>query len=147
MSTQRDEVIDGMLANPTAHGFDWEYGPLHKGGMELTKSAPFIKHLDTALMQKHFGDSYFLDSANGQSARVRDQRVLREAIWDDKSVASDDEAQKRLVLAAALGRKATRRVTIVEREVIKRIYMADDGTEFENKDEFMEYQAELRSAE
>jgi len=132
------EKIANIVLNPSEHGFSFGTGSLHKKGMELTKNAPHIVHEDVAKMSETFGPEYFLDCANGQSGRVRDQ-TLREDIWDDKTLASRPEEMACIIVQRALGAKRARKVTVIE----KRIYVAVDGTEFEDKDEFLAYNKEL----
>lgn len=141
LAAKYGEHIVKIALDTAAHGFSIGYGPLHKKGMELTKTAPYIVHEDVAKMTETFGANYFLDCANGQSGRVRDQ-TLREDIWDDKSLASRPEEMVCILIARALGTKRTRKVTVIE----KRIYVAEDGSEFENKDEFLAYQKELQNS-
>lgn len=135
--------IEDMIDNPEPYGFRWGYSHLHKKGMQVTvgAGAPHMVHLDVDKIRNTFGDDYILVSTNQQSARVRDQQ-LREDIWDDKSLASRDRDMKRIVLHRAFGQKRTK-ATVVE----VRIYVADDGEEFRNKAEFLEYQAKLRDSE
>lgn len=136
--------LNEMVSNPSAYGFEWGFGPLHKNGMEICKAAPYIVHKDFKRLCEVFGDDYFLASANGQSARVRDQ-LLRNDIWDNKSLANDTDAMKRIVLERALGTRARKsRVTIIEREVQVKVYVADDGTEFTDKAEYLAYQVDLK---
>lgn len=141
LASKFGEKIVEIVLQPSAHGFSFGSGPLHKKGMEIAKAAPFIVHEDVALMSSTFGPQYFLDCANGQSGRVRDQ-TLREDIWDDKSLASRPEEMACIIVSRALGSKRTRKVTVIE----KRIYVAQDGTEFEDKAEFLEYQKQLQDA-
>ena len=132
--------LQDMISNPEAYGFAWGEGPLHKNGMELCKHAPYIEHKDLERMREVFGDDYFLASANGQSARVRDQQ-LRNDIWDDKSLASKPDEMKRIVLERAFGTRSRKaRVTVVE----VKTYLADDGTEFTDKAECMAYNIDLK---
>jgi len=135
-----------MIANPEAYGFSWGYGPLHKGKMEVCALAPYMEHKDLARLREVFGDDYFLSSANGQSARVRDQ-LLRNDIWLSKPLASKPEEMKRIVLERALGTKSRRSRTITVEKIVEkevRIYVADDGQEFTDKAEYMAYQVDLK---
>lgn len=133
------EKIVNIVLNPSEHGFSFGTGALHKKGMEIAKAAPYIVHEDVAKMSETFGQEYFLECANGQSGRVRDQ-TLREDIWDDKSLSSRPEEMACIIVSRALGSKRARKVTVIE----KRIYVAVDGTEFEDKDEFLAYNKELQ---
>ena len=141
--------IPDMIANPQDYGFAWEYGPLNKGGMELTDAAPYMVHQNLTRMREVFGDDYFLNMANGTSGKVRDQ-LLRNDIFANRDILVDDVAMKTIILQRAFGAKKPRasRVTVVEVEklveVEVRIYMADDGQEFTDKAEFMAHQIDLR---
>jgi len=107
-------VLD-IVQNPADHGFSWGEGSLHKKGMELTKVAPFIVHEDVTKMQATFGETYFLELANGQSGRVRDQSI-REDIWEDKSLASRPEEMRCIIVSKALGTKRSRKVTVITKQ-------------------------------
>ena len=147
MSTTHD--ITDMVANPEAYGFSWSYGPLAKAGMELTKVAPYMVHTDLNCIREVFGDQYILNMANGTSGKVRDQ-LLRNDIWEDRSLVNRPDEMKQIVISRALGRTRGRsaRVTVVE--VIKekivevRSWVADDGTEFTDKAECMAYNIDLK---
>lgn len=136
--------VQDMIENPATYGFEWGFGPLHKKGMQVCALAPHIVHKDVDLLRATFGDSYFFDSMNSQSARVRDQ-TLRDAIWDEKSLASKPTEMKRWVLDKALGRHSrTRRQTIVEVQV--QVFIANDGQEFSDKAECMAHNVDLQLA-
>lgn len=135
-----------MISNPEEYGFEWGYGPLHKDKTLLCEAAPYIVHKDLSRMREVFGDEYFLDSANGQSARVRDQ-TLRNDLWTDATLKGKPEEMKRIVLERALGTRARRRsVTVVTQTIVQKVYVADDGSEFTDKAEYLAKQAELKYA-
>lgn len=145
MSTEHN--ISDMIANPSSYGFEWGYGALHHKEMRIAERAPHIVHVNLELMRATFGDSYFLDSANTRSARVRDQ-TLRNDIYDDRPLAKDDLRMKTIVLERALGRVSRKsRVTVVEKIVEKRVFVANDGTEFTDKAEMMAHNVDLQLAE
>ena len=143
MSTTHD--ITDMVANPEKYGFSWDSGPLNKAGMELTKAAPFMVHQDLNRIREVFGDEYILNMANGTSGKVRDQ-LLRNDIWEDRSLVNRPEEMKEIVIGRALGRTRGRatRVTVVEKIVEVRSWVADDGTEFTDKAECMAYNIDLK---
>lgn len=134
--------IDAAIEDPTPFGFSWGSAPVAKGSGDkaviVNPNAPHIVHENIDLMCKYFGPAYFLNSANGTSARVRDQRVTRDAaLKGDKDVKS----LKRKVLQAALGQRVRNVATVVT--VTERIYCAPDGTEFTDKQEMLDYTALL----
>lgn len=131
-----DKVVQIAL-NPAEHGFSFGTGPLHKKGMELTKNAPFIVHEDVNKMSETFGPEYFLDCANGQSGRVRDQ-TLREDIYDEKALSSRPEEMACIIVQRALGAKRARKVTVITKESFV-TYI--DGQRYE-----FETEAELQAA-
>jgi len=140
--------VEDMIDSPEKYGFKWAFGHLHRKGMQITtgSGAPCIEHVDLARMREVFGDEYFLESANGTSARVRDQ-TIRDAIWDDRSLGGRDKDMKRWILTKALGQAVrTRRTTVVERIVEKRIYLASDGTEFETPQDCLAHNVDLQLA-
>lgn len=135
-----------MKANPEKYGFTWGWGHLHHKGLRVTmgRGAPYIEHRDLNLLRQTFGDDYVLRSMNEQSARVRDQ-TIRTELWESVPLRSDEDAMQTIVLEKALGLKSrTRKVTVVEKIVEKRIYVAEDGMEFEDKAEFLAHQADLK---
>lgn len=139
--------INDLIANPSKYGFEWGYGALEHKGMRIAERAPYIVHRDLDLMRKHFGDQYFLDCANTRSGRVRDQ-TIRTDIYDDRPLAKDDLRMKTMVLQRALGVAARKsRVTVIEKIVEKRVYVANDGTEFTDKAEMMAHNVDLQLAD
>lgn len=143
--TIADRNIADMIENPSNYGFEWGYGPLSKDHgttrVTLISNAPHIIHKDLDKLRKTFGDDYFLSSSNGTSPRVRDQK-LRDDIAADPTLKNRMVEMKTIVLERAFGvttRKS--RVTIVEKIVEKRVavYVANDGTEFEDKMEMLQY--------
>lgn len=122
--------IAEIVANPEAHGFTWGNGEVHRGtgpnAVLLRKNAPHIVHVNIDLVRETFGDDYFLNSANGTSARVRDQRVTRTALNADATVSNDDLKEK--VIAAALGQR-TRSVST------RTVFAGPNGTTFDTQDD------------
>lgn len=142
MSTTYD--ITDMIAHPEKYGFSWGYGSLNKAGMELTKTAPYMVHENLERLREVFGDEYFLAIANGTSGRVRDQ-LLRNDIYENRDLLKQPEELKRIVLERAFGRKPrSARVTVVEKLVEVRTYVADDGTEFTDKGECLAHNIDLK---
>lgn len=138
-------TVAEILANPEAHGFSWAYGPISKGGMELMHDAPWMKHEDVQKMTATFGDRYFLDIANGTSGKVRDQGVVRNMVWDDRKLASQRDVLKEAIVKAALGQKTRRTNVVIVKEVVReRVYVADDGTEFTDRADYMAHQIDLK---
>lgn len=134
-----DEMnIDAAIDNPAPYGFAWGTAPVAKGSGDkaviVNANAPHIVHENIDLMIKYFGPGYFLNSANGTSARVRDQRVTRDASTKGDK---DLKSLKRKVLQAALGQRVRNAAQVVT--VTERIYCAADGTEFTDKQEMLDY--------
>lgn len=144
-----NEKIEDMIDNPQDYGFDWEYQTLHKNAgaanskIVVCEKAPVIAHLNVGLMTEHFGEGYFLASANGTSARVRDQRVVRDACEDNREIRKDVRALQRLVLMAALQVRSSR-VTVVEKIVEK--FTAIDGTTWPTQAEAMAHSIDVMQA-
>lgn len=137
--------IAEILANPSAHGFEWAYGPVAKNGMELMANAPYMKHENVEKLTATFGDRYLLDIANGTSGKVRDQGVVRNMVWDDRKLASQMDVLKEAIVKAALGQRTRRTNVVIVKEVVReRVYVADDGTEFTDKGEFLAHQIDLK---
>ena len=113
-TTTAVDVIEDMIDNPARYGFEWGWGHLQSKGVQVTRGrgAPYIKHIDAALISKTFGLSYLLDVANGQSARVRDQ-TIRDELKDDQKLRGNERAMQRWILQKALGRMPRRRAAPV----------------------------------
>lgn len=139
MKPQSETMLD-MVKNPTEYGFEWGAGALNKKGMQVTneQGAPYIIHKDVQLMTRHFGPDYFLVMADGTSGRVRDQGI-REAIYADKSLASDMSRMKLWILERAFGQRPAGSRTVVTRKVYACMECDD---EFTSKDELIAHSAE-----
>lgn len=141
--------IADIIANPAKYGFEWGYGELHTGtGAAKTlviKDAPHMVHTDIQKIRDTFGDAYVMDSLNGTSRRVVDQR-LRVDIQDNLALRSNQDAMKRIIIGRALGaRKSPTRVTVVEKLV--QVFVANDGTEFTDKTECLAWNMALAAEE
>jgi hypothetical protein len=149
----QNEKLEDMIDNPTKYGFEWGFEKVSKQADKSANSkivvcdkAPVIVHKDVALMTEHFGAGYFLASANGTSARVRDQRVVRDACADDLQIRTKTRELQRLVLLAALGQKSSR-VTVVEKIVEKQVFTAIDGTTWPTQGEAMAHSIDVMQAQ
>ncbi len=136
------ERMADMIKNPSEYGFDWGAGTLHKKGMQVTneQGAPYIVHKDVQLMTRHFGADYFLVMADGTSGRVRDQGI-REAIYADKSLASDMPRMKMWILERAFGQRPAASRTVIKTKVYACV---ECDEEFTNKDDLIAHSVDAR---
>ena len=105
-----------IIAKPEDFGFAWEWEHLHHNGNRVTmgRGAPRKLHLDIAKCMSTFGDNFFLDSANGTSARVKDQ-TIRSELADNIPLRTDERAMCEWIVRNALGAKSRKsNVTIIE---------------------------------
>lgn len=145
--------IENMIDSPELYGFMWGFGLVSAkiGGIKVVvcENAPHMEHVNMDLCTDTFGPRYFLDQADGTSARVRDQEVTRSACKDDLAMRKNTRELQRLVLERALNitRKRVRTVqTVVEKTVEVRIFVASDGTEFTSKADLMAHEVDLKLA-
>lgn len=124
--------VKDIVAHPEKYGFKWGMGPVQKPqGTVLANDAPHVVHDDVALMTEHFGPSYFLDIANGgQSGKVRDQAITREALYADRKVSRDD--LKTMIVQRMLGMAKARNVRTVEK------HYGADGLEYATREAAIE---------
>jgi hypothetical protein len=124
-------TVDSILANPSAHGFSWYEDKVAKDNTDLGL-VPLVRHENVDLLRATFGDKFFLDSADGTSRHVTNQRIGRDMRWSDRKGATVD-AIKRAIVENMLGMKAKRggRVTIVKEIVEKPVFIGLDGKSYE----------------
>lgn len=130
-NTKTDDVVNDIVSNPERFGFSWYEDHVAKDGTDLGL-VPLVRHLDVEKLRATFGDKFFLDSADGTSRHVTNQRIGRDMRWADRKAATP-EAIKRAIVENMLGQKARRggRVTIIE----KPVFVALDGTKHETQTE------------
>lgn len=128
-------ILD-IVKNPEKYGFKWATSASHSGtGASkklLREDAPVMEHLDADLLTQTFGPAYLLASANGTSARVRDQRVNRDTLEKNLTISNDELKVK--IVNAALGQRAPRTQTVVE----KSVYVGLDGNKYATMEEAQE---------
>jgi len=139
MTNANDINIDDIIDNPAKHGFTWGSGDVAKAGVTW-KNVPYIEHKNVALMMATFGDDYFLDCANTRSGRVRDQ-TIRDDIYDNRKLATNDREMKRIIIERALGNKRSRRGRTVA------VFFSNDGEEHATKELAIARNRELAAAE
>lgn len=108
-------AISDIVDHPEKYGFTWEYEHLMKNGSRVTmgRGAPRKLHVDRALCEATFGERFFLDSANGTSARVKDQ-TIRDELSENIPMRSDERAMCEWIIRNAMGTKARKSsVTVV----------------------------------
>jgi len=125
-----------IAANPEAYGFSWNTETLHKAGSTLP-NCPTMEHKDEAKLRSTFGETYFIEMANGTSGRVRDQEVARTMIYENRNV--DRMAVKIAIVDRAFGIRVRKAATVIKVQS----WLANDGTEFTDKAECMAYNASL----
>lgn len=103
------EDVAEIVANPKDYGFEWFTDNVAKGDNSWT--VPLVRHLDVDLLRATFGDRFFLDSADGTSRHVTNQRIARD-IMADNATAKPIQIQTAIV-ENMLGQKSKRR-TVVE---------------------------------
>jgi hypothetical protein len=130
--TYSTETVAAILASPETYGFRWTGGDLNKDGLPMGR-CPWIQATDTHKLEDSFGSEFVLAAINDTALRVIHQGIGRDMRWSDRKV-SEDTIKARIV-EHMLGKKAARKVTVVER----RIYVANDGTEFADKSEMLAY--------
>lgn len=143
--------IDHMIDNPTAYGFEWKYGDLHRGEkkdvlVRANVPYPFFSNVCRVdLVRSTFGDAFVLAVFDGTSVKVITQRARRDII--NNPTITDRELQ-RLCIQRMLGIRKTpsaRTTTItVEKIVREKVYAADDDTEFATLAEMRAYNIMLR---
>jgi hypothetical protein len=136
--------IDHMIDNPAEYGFEWRFGPLHRGEKRdvlVRADAPYMFFSGVArldLVRRAFGDGFALSNMDGTSSKVVSQRARNDIIANP---AITTRELQRLCLQRALGmrKSAVRSVTVVEKIVNVPTFIANDGTEFTDKLECMQY--------
>lgn len=136
MSTTKAEV----LANPEAHGFTFALGEVQQDKIPLG-DVPLIQVINLTLFDASFPGVAINAINGGQSIRVACQGIGRTARWEDRKVSVD--ALKEKCVDWLMGIKRSARTVTVVKQV--KVYVADDGTEFTDKTEYMEYNAALRA--
>lgn len=112
MPTEKPTVAD-IVANPAVYGFIWITGKVEKGDGGPW-DVPLVKHVDVNLLRATFGDRFWLESADGTSRHVTNQRIARD-MKSDKPLTKDD-AIKVAIVENMLGMKTKRR-TVIETTV------------------------------
>lgn len=125
IDTPHVHTVAEIVAKPELHGFVWFIGKVEKDGMVLD-NVPLVKHTDVELLRKTFGDRMVLESMDGTSRHVSNQRVVRDAKWANRAIKVDD--LKTLVVENMLGQKAGRRRQVVIEKV--NVFTALDGKEY-----------------
>lgn len=112
MSTDQTPNVAEIVANPKDYGFEWYTDNVQKGDRKW--SVPLVRHLDIDLLRLTFGDQLFIQSMDGTSRHVTNQRIARD-MKDDKPLVKD-EAIKTAIVENMLGMKSKRR-TVIETTV------------------------------
>ncbi len=120
-----------IVSHPEKYGFSWYMDTVQKDGTVLPP-VPLVKHLDVDLLRATFGDAVILASCDGTSRHVTNQRIARDMRWTNRAVSND--AIKTAIVENMLGMKAARRVTVVEKIVVKESFLALDGTKHETQE-------------
>lgn len=123
--------IADIVAHPETYGFRWIEANVEKDGMDLGK-VPLIEHTDRALIERNFGEDYFLNAANSsQSPRVNAQGVCRAARWGNRKLSLDD-LKVMVVETVLLGKRSPRKTRTVEK------HYGADGVEYPNREAAIE---------
>lgn len=128
MPTNETPTVAVILANTKAHGFEFYTDKVSKG--DASWNVPLVRHLDVDLLRATFGDRFFLDSADGTSRHVTNQRIARDMKNDNATVKED--AIKIAIVENMLGMK-TRKRTVVETKVPTYTF---GGVEYTDRAEF-----------
>lgn len=121
-------TVAEIVANPEAYGFAWYLDKVQKDGTVLD-NVPLVKHLDVDKLRATFGDRFFLESADGTSRHVTNQRIVRDARYDDRKITVD--ALKTMIVENMLGQKSPRRRTVIT----ERVFIGLDGKEYKTETE------------
>lgn len=104
-----------IIASPEKYGFSWlEDQKVEKNGMQL-KGVPLVKHNDVDLLTATFGKAFWIDSANGTSRHVTNQRIVRDARFENHNISV--AALKQLIVENMLGQKSSRKRTVITETV------------------------------
>ena len=125
-----------MLPDTDGMGFEWSLENVERDKTDLGK-VPIPVVTDVLVFNERFPNRV-LAALNGQSIRVGAQRVGRDMRWKTSGIDSGIIGES--VLAWLRGLPA-RRASVVVTEV--RIYIATDGTEFNNKEECMAHELSI----
>ena len=135
-----------IVSDPRPFGLSWEHGTLHRKGMHLTDNAPYLKITDLDLCRTAFGDESVKRWINNSSLKVECQK-LRNDIYEDRGLLKQENAMREIAANYAFGTTARRRtVTIVEKIVEKKTFVANDGTEFPTLAEVLAHNVDLALA-
>jgi hypothetical protein len=113
MSNESKPTVAEIVANSVLYGFVWYIGKVEKGD-NGPWDVPLVKHVDVDLLRATFGDRFFLESADGTSRHVTNQRIARD-MKAEKPLTKDD-AIKTAIVENMLGMKSKRR-TVIETTV------------------------------
>lgn len=114
MSTEQKPTVEEILANPTAHGFEFYTDKVAKGDVSWT--VPLVRHLDLDKIEATFGKQSVLDSMDGTSRHVTNQRIARDTKSENATAKEVDI--KRAIIENWLGMKSKRR-SVIETPVYK----------------------------
>lgn len=109
MSNETRPTVADIVANPTTYGFEWYSDKVSKG--DATWTVPLVRHTDLDKIEATFGKQSVLDSMDGTSRHVTNQRIARD-IKAENATAKDGEI-KTAIIENWLGMKSKRR-TVVE---------------------------------
>jgi hypothetical protein len=136
---------NAMLTNSAEYGFTWTMWPVnmqagdHASDKMGLGEVPIPVVTDVPKFNAAF-PGLALKAMNGTSIRVTAQRIGRDGRERDSRVSA--ETLKRRIINWMLGvRVAVSQVVV--KEVRVSIYVASDGTEFEDKNEMLEYEKAL----
>jgi hypothetical protein len=111
MSNTQTPDVAYIVAHPTEFGFHWIEGKVQKGDLGPW-SVPLVKHDDVDLLRATFGDEFFLNSADGTSRHVTNQRIARDMKAERPRCTADEI--KTAIVQNQLGMKSRRTRTVVE---------------------------------
>ena len=112
MSTTERPTVDAILADTKAHGFEFYTDKVQQ--KDSAWNVPLVRHLDLDKIVATFGPRAILDSMDGTSRHVTNQRIARD-IKADNATAKDVEIQ-RAIVENWLGMKSRKR-TVIETPV------------------------------
>lgn len=118
-------TVAEIVANPQAYGFEWITDNVSKGDASWT--VPLVRHLSEPLLVATFGERFFLDSANGTSRHVTNQRIARD-MKDANATCKALEIQTAIV-ENMLGQKARRKTVVIQDH-----HYAADGNEYPTRE-------------
>ena len=108
-----------ILANPAEHGFTWIMQALERDKVELPP-APILETVDVSRIMDTFPELVPFALTASNSPRVKDQGIVREALWKNRKVSHDE--LKRLQVEWRLGVKAVRTAGVAIKALDGKLY-------------------------